>query len=685
MPDWSYRPFFRPLLFRLPPVTARSLTLNMFGTLGKLPLGPQLINFMGDMQPPATLRRTVAGLDFLSPIGLGAGLEGQVKALAGLERLGFGFIEIGPVTLEPVTSSEKIQRLPEEEAICYSELPVNQGLAQISLQLGHFARLARHHLELGIRLGYRPGATALEATQERLKLVNELASKTNFFTLEYQSESLTGSWSLAEWTDHLRAVMGRIKEISPACPLFVVIPPNMDFEESDRLLAPALVVGLAGVFVSGGITRTLETHGRLVGKPTRKPALDLVKHLRAKWGQEFVIIGSGGILSPKNALDFLKSGADLIVLHSGLIYNGPGLAKRCNEAICYYMTAPNPPLQSVEKAITGLWQKWSSIPAWFYAFLFGIGVIFSGLLAWLVGATLVILPYDEHYLGLMRSDLTLINSQLLHFLSHDRISLAGTMISGGLFFALLALKGIRFGKAWARRAFIITGAFGFAGFFLFLGFGYFDELHALQCLALLPFYILGSLKTGGMNRAANISNTPPNLTNDRRWVVGLWGQFLFVILGFGLLLAGTTISFLGGTIVFVPEDLAFMQTVASALRSSNAGLVPLIAHDRAGFGGALFANGLAVLFLALWGYRQGSRWLWWTFLVAGTIAFTATLSIHILVGYTDLFHLAPVYLGIVIYVIGLSMSYPYLNSHPYKVKEKRIHGIADFKPQGKIS
>ena len=67
---------------------------------------------------------------------------------------------------------------------------------------------------------------------------------------------------------------------------------------------------------------------------------------------------------------------------------------------------------------------------------------------------------------------------------------------------------------------------------------------------------------------------------------------MLIIHGAGLLTAGLIISTIGVTRVFVPEDLAFMQTTADALRSANPRLVPLVAHDRATFGGHLGERGL---------------------------------------------------------------------------------------------
>ena len=66
-----------------------------------------------------------------------------------------------------------------------------------------------------------------------------------------------------------------------------------------------------------------------------------------------------------------------------------------------------------------------------------------------------------------------------------------------------------------------------------------------------------------------------------------------------MIAAGAAILFLGTTDVFVVEDLAYMGLTREMLQGMNPRLVPLIAHDRAGFGGGLATTGLLVLFCAL--------------------------------------------------------------------------------------
>src|SRR5262249_28107678 len=127
-------------------------------------------------------------------------------------------------------------------------------------------------------------------------------------------------------------------------------------------------------------------------------------------------------------------------------------------------------------------------------------------------------------------------------------------------------------------------------------------------------------------------DTPPPRRTDRAWRLAQWGQLLLVLHGIGVLGAGLIISTVGITQVFVPEDLEFMGTTAEALTAANPRLVPLVAHDRATFGGMLVSTGLVMLLASLWGFRAGNRWLWWTLLAACVAGYVPAIGVHFVVG-----------------------------------------------------
>lgn len=294
-------------------------------------------------------------------------------------------------------------------------------------------------------------------------------------------------------------------------------------------------------------------------------------------------------------------------------------------------------------------------PGWIGIALMGSGLILGGLLALIFALTRVILPYDEAFLGVSRAELAALNPDLLPYMAHNRGSLAGAMLSLGLLYVQVAYHAMRTGHAWGRHLLILSAGVGFASFLLCLLYGYLDPLHLLVTLVLLSFFLTGVY---GMFTPAAPSRP---IRFSQREQIARW---LLLLVGIGVLAGGTTISLLGATVVFVPQDLSFMDTLAHDLEQANARLVPVIAHDRAAFGGVLAANGIGVIGLAWWGFRPAQRWLWWTFALAGLPGFLTAIGTHLPIGYLDMVHLAPAILGALLYVVALVVSYPVLCRQP---------------------
>lgn len=670
MPDWSYQTLFKPLLFLMPPKRARSFTLAAIGTLAKLPGGTSVIELMGHMQPPAALSKTVRGLRFPTPVGLGAGLDPAAKALGALSRFGFGYIELGPVTLAPLSDPGMTLRKTTNLSVTYSAPFENPGVAALENCLRRSPSVA---IPLGARLGFRPGAALKEATAEREQLILRLQPYCSFFSLDYRASQRHEPWSAAQWQEHLTCLRQATER-----PLLFALPPGIAEKEWLSLLQIARNAGLDGIMVAGGVKSaphdSSDSPAPLyqTGKPSREAALRSVALTRQTW-PDCLLIGSGGIIEPADAFAFLEAGADFVQLHSGLVYAGPGLPKRINEAILQsgaarqavepankserteaaaeVAAAQLPPAPAARQARAIRW-----LPAWVWGLLLGLGMIVGGALAWLVAVSTVILPYDERFLQMSAEQLSQISPQLLSFMSHDRISLAGTMISIGIIYAQLSFHGLRHDIHWTRAVLLASGAVGFSSFFLFIGYGYFDYMHAVLALLLLPMFLL-ALRTPAKR---HLPALPPERHNDRTWKMALWGQLLFVVIGFALTGAGLIISLIGITGVFVPSDLVFLCVSAEMLQAFNERLIPLIAHDRAGFGGALVSDGLAVLLISLWGFRRGEAWVWWTLFLAGIPGFAAGIGIHFAVGYVDFVHLLPAYVAVLFFLAGLVLAKPYL-------------------------
>jgi dihydroorotate dehydrogenase len=646
MPDWFYRTVTRPVLFRLPARTARGLALGFMGRLARLPLGPAVIDFLGHMRPDPRLQRSFRGIDFPTAVGLGPGLDGAATALPALARFGVGFLEVGPVTVTAVNPAQPLARRPDQEAVWFPDPPECLGVRTVLPRLAEAFRLG---LPLILRLGHTPGAGPESTTAECLQLVHELVPHVHLFSLTTLRPALADGWSSDQWCAHLHAVVAAAQQ-SPPRPVLLCVPADLDPDKAEPLLTAALAAGVGGLLVDGSVPA--DSGRRLLGLPAREPALECVRRLRRRHGDGVLLIGSGGVHEPEHALELRAAGADLVQVDSGLVYSGPGLPKRINDAFLFEATRNVRPADRPERAPE---------MTWFWTALMGAGMLFGSVLALLIAMTLVVLPYDLAFMGMKsRDELTAINPRLLAFMAHDRVSLAGTMVAIGVLYVGLSLFGIRRGLHWARQAVFVSAFTGFASFFLFLGFGYLDPFHAFVTAVLFQLLLLAVHCRLGTYHPT----VAPALREDRAWRRSLWGQLLLIVHGCALLAAGAAISTVGVTRVFVPEDLEFMRTTAEALRAADPRLVPLVAHDRATFGGMLLASGWVFLLPALWGFRNGSAWLWRTLLVAGLTAYTAAIGVHFVVGYTNPMHLLPAFAGLALFLLGLGLSHEYLCGAP---------------------
>lgn len=633
MPDWFYRTVSQPVLFSLAAPRARDFALGFIGRLGRLPFGPLLIDFLGHMRADPRLRQSLLDTDFPTAVGLGPWLDTNLVATEALSRFGVGFIEIGPVSLKGSVAAQPIERLKNQEALWIDRQPGSVSLAECNRRLSNTSAIK---VPVIVRLESGPDDEVTTQLLRDLSPTVRIVSLTSFTT------AVDLGWSIERWTEHLNAVLSAA---GPQRKLLLCINADEDLDTISSLIHEASSKGVAGFVIEGSLKA--EPEGRLIGLPVHEQSLQQVGKLRELCGAGISVIASGGIHEPEHALTMLSAGASLVQIDTGLIYTGPGLPKRINDSLLYEVTRKKRDKQPAPR-----------VPelTWFWTTLMGAGMLVGGVLALVIAATKVVLPYDEAFLGMSVHDLHAVNSRLVAFMAHDRVSLAGVMVSIGLLYVVLSVFGIRRGLHWARQSVFISAFTGFASFFLFLGFGYLDTFHAFVTAALLQLLLLGLHSRLGVY----IPSTRPDLRGDRAWRFSLWGQLLLILHGFGLLAAGAAISVVGVTEVFVPEDLQFMGTNAAALLAANSRLIPLIAHDRATFGGMLLASGWVFLLPALWGFRRGSSWLWWVLLFAGAIGYSAAILVHPTVGYINVKHLLPAIGGFGVMLVGLAFSYPFL-------------------------
>jgi hypothetical protein len=282
--------------------------------------------------------------------------------------------------------------------------------------------------------------------------------------------------------------------------------------------------------------------------------------------------------------------------------------------------------------------------------LTAVALLFSGAFAVFLAFRREFLPQDVAFLGMTAEQLCAIDDcRVVRFMFHDRVAFGGTLMAIGILYLWLTAFPLRQRQAWAWKALLASGILGFGSFLAYLGYGYLDRWHGIATLALLPVFAAGLW----ISRSLAVTPVGPWLRSDeaRRapalMRIGRWG---LVATGAGIALAGVVILYLGSTEVFVPEDLGFMGVTRAMLDRVNVRLVPLIAHDRAGFGGGLGTIG--VLLLMCGWYAAPGRAYHQAVALAGLLGFGCAIGTHFVEGYTNPMHLAPAFAGALLFIVS---------------------------------
>jgi hypothetical protein len=283
----------------------------------------------------------------------------------------------------------------------------------------------------------------------------------------------------------------------------------------------------------------------------------------------------------------------------------------------------------------------------------GLSLVLAGAFALFLSASKHFLPHDVQYLGMTAEQLCGIkNCRVVYFMFHDRVAFGGALIAIGALYMWLAEFPLRQRKAWAWWLFIVSGISGFGSFLAYLGYGYLDTWHGLATLLLLPLFIAGLIRTHSVLDPPRGIRSLLRPGANASWLSSFGvGRALLLVTAAGMIVGGLTVMTFGMTRVFVPQDLTFMGLARTDLQSISDRLIPLIAHDRAGFGGAIATAGIIVLFCVWCG--APSRSLWQVLCLAGVVGFAAAIGVHPIVGYNDIFHLAPAILGAIMFIVGL--------------------------------
>jgi dihydroorotate dehydrogenase len=334
----------RPLLFSQQPERAHHLTFSLLELARNIPGAMALV---GGGKPPAGAAVEVMGLCFPSPVGLAAGMDKDARHVDALSALGFGFIEIGTLTpvAQPGNEQPRLFRLPADRALI-NRMGFNNGGVEAAVER---LRKRKAGVIVGGNIGKNKVTPNEEALDDYVKCFKALYPVVDYFVVNVSSPNTPGLRALQD-KEPLLAILTRLNALNglragggTRKSILLKIAPDLTDAQLDDVVAVVKESGIAGVIatnttISREGLRTPKAEleamgaGGVSGAPVRQRSTEVVRYLRDRLPRPFVIIGVGGIDSEEAAMEKIEAGADLVQVYTGLIYEGPALVKRINQA-----------------------------------------------------------------------------------------------------------------------------------------------------------------------------------------------------------------------------------------------------------------------------------------------------------------------------------------------------------------
>ncbi|WP_009634440.1 quinone-dependent dihydroorotate dehydrogenase [Synechocystis sp. PCC 7509] len=298
------------------------------------------LNFSHD-----SLQQKLWGLEFPNPVGLAAGFDKDGLAAGMWSSFGFGFAEIGTVTLhaQPGNPQPRLFRLPIDKAALNRMGFNNCGAEVMATQLADRFKTAKSLIPIGINLG-KSKVTALEdAPADYLGSFRALQDLGDYFVVNVSSPNTPGLRTLQD-AGSLNAILDALQQENQGRkPILVKIAPDLEWDAIADIIKVAKIQQLAGIIATNTTirrdnlqTQVIATTGKSIheeaggisGLPIKNRSTEVIRFIYSETKGQLPIIGVGGIFTATDAWEKITAGASLLQVYTGWIYEGPLMVRR---------------------------------------------------------------------------------------------------------------------------------------------------------------------------------------------------------------------------------------------------------------------------------------------------------------------------------------------------------------------
>ena len=321
--------FFLAFTRFFPAEFSKNITLKFLKLLYHL----RLIKFFSVQQDSNSNGVVLGNLFFKNRIGIAGGLDKNAEYFHIFGSLGFGFIEVGTITLEPQKGNPKprIFRFPNDKTLVNSLGFNNSGsvkaLANIKKNKNKFDGI------LGVSIGKSKNTKTKNAWQDYLHLMDYFFVVADYLAINISSPNTENLRELSS-DENLEFLLKKIsqkkiqleKMHEKHTSIFLKLSPDETDSNLERIIEISERNNLDGFICSNTTTKHYyPKKGGMSGSGLSEKAQSLQKKVASLKRESSLLIASGGVMSAENVQERLSNSADLVQLYTGYIYYGNSL------------------------------------------------------------------------------------------------------------------------------------------------------------------------------------------------------------------------------------------------------------------------------------------------------------------------------------------------------------------------
>jgi dihydroorotate dehydrogenase len=277
-------------------------------------------------RPPASAARELLGMRFPSPIGIAGGFDKNATMMPFLAALGFGFVEVGTVTLRPQPGNPRprLFRYPEERALINRMGFNNDGADVVAARLRAWERT----VPLFVNVGKNRDVPLEGAVEAYVECYRRVAPHADAAVLNLSSPNTPGLRDLQR-PEHLEALLDAVRSVKVG-PILIKIAPDLDDVQIAEIADVCVRLAEGMICTNTTLDRLpgMNEAGGLSGAPLMEKSTAVLRKVRERVGPGYPLIGVGGVFTPDDVRAKLDAGADLVQIYTSFVYEGPMIARK---------------------------------------------------------------------------------------------------------------------------------------------------------------------------------------------------------------------------------------------------------------------------------------------------------------------------------------------------------------------